>query len=177
MTLLSNGHTYKDKNSWSDQNLHYMIKVAKAISYNQNFILPGLSSLTPMLYTCIKSWYLIKLSLQKSSTSFHQVSCRLRVCSMVRLPWLSCPYNYGKILILIKKTTHSSSSKPRTAEMMILSLGAMTGLKKCCITNHHICSGYFTQVSKPWAVGLLFFNCFHVRVSCVLKCNHFTVIW
>ena len=31
--------------------------------------------------------------------------------------------------------THSSSSKPRTAQMMILSLVAMTGLKKFCRTS------------------------------------------
>ena len=40
--------------------------------------------------------------------------------------------------------------------MMIISLVAMTELKKYCITLMHICSGYFTQVSEPWPVGLLF---------------------
>ena len=33
----------------------YMIEVAKALSYSQHFILRGLFSLFPMLYTCIKS--------------------------------------------------------------------------------------------------------------------------
>ena len=43
-----------------------------------------------------------------------------------------------------------SSSKLRTAQMMIFSLVAMIGLEKCCIT-----SAYVTQVSEPWPVGLL----------------------
>ena len=38
-----------------------------------------------------------------------------------------------------------------------LSLVVMTGLGKCCIRFAYICSGYFTQVSEPWPVGLLFF--------------------
>ena len=39
--------------------------------------------------------------------------------------------------------------------MMIFSLVAMTGLEKCCITSAYR-SGYVTQVSDPWSVGLLF---------------------
>ena len=31
-----------------------------------------------------------------------------------------------------------SSSKPRTAQMIILSLVAMTGLEKCCITSAYL---------------------------------------
>ena len=42
---------------------------------------------------------------------------------------------YGKMMI--RKKTHSSS-KPRTAQMMILSLDAMTGLEKCCITSAYL---------------------------------------
>ena len=37
--------------------LPYIIEVTKALSYNQNFILRELSSLAPLMYTCIKSWY------------------------------------------------------------------------------------------------------------------------
>ena len=40
--------------------------------------------------------------------------------------------------------------------MMIFSLVAMTGLEKM-LHNIHICSGYVTQVSDPWPVGLVFF--------------------
>ena len=36
---------------------------------------------------------------------------------------------------MIKK---NSSSKPRTAQMMNLSLVAMTGLEKCCITSSYL---------------------------------------
>ena len=39
---------------------------------------------------------------------------------------------------------------------MIFSLVAMTGLEKCCITSAYR-SGYVTQVSDPWPVGLLYF--------------------
>ena len=34
MTLESNEHTYKDKNTWSVLNLQYMIEETKALSYN-----------------------------------------------------------------------------------------------------------------------------------------------
>ena len=37
--------------------LQYIIEVAKALSYNKNFILPWLSSPAPVLYTYIKSRY------------------------------------------------------------------------------------------------------------------------
>ena len=53
---------------------------------------------------------------------------------MATLHLLSCPY--GKIMIINK--THSSFSKPRPAQMMILSLVAMTGLEKCCITSAYL---------------------------------------
>ena len=52
-----------------------------------------------------------------------------------------------------------SSSKLRTAQMMIFSLVAMIGLEKCCITSAYVCSGYVTQVSEPWPMGLLFMHC------------------
>ena len=35
----------------------------------------------------------------------------------------------------------------------------------------HICSGYFTQVSEPWPVGLLFFEYFAFIQNFVL-CHH-----
>ena len=51
---------------------------------------------------------------------------------------------------------HLVDTKPRLAQMMILSLVAMTGLKKCCITSAYLQWLNFTQVSELWPVGLLF---------------------
>ena len=71
------------------------------------------------------------------STKFHvhpTFEIRLRVCSNDHAPLTVMPI-YGKIKI---KRTHSSTSKPRTAQMMILSLVAMTGLEKCCITSAYL---------------------------------------
>ena len=70
------------------------------------------------------------------STKFHgdpTVETGLRVCSNGHAPLTVMPL-YGKIMI--KK--HSSSSKPRPVQMMILSLVAMTGLKKCCVTSAYL---------------------------------------
>ena len=55
--------------------------------------------------------------------------------------------------------------------MMICSLVAMTELKKCCITQMHICSGYFTQVSELWPVGLLF-----IFLHENMPCGHLTKV-
>ena len=49
---------------------------------------------------------------------------------MVMFDLLSCPYMVNNN----NKKTHSSS-KPRTAHMMVLSLVALTGLDKFCITS------------------------------------------
>ena len=59
----------------------------------------------------------------------------LRVCSDDHAP-LTVMSIYGKKIIIIKK--HSSSSKPRTAQMMILALVAMIGLEKCGITSAYL---------------------------------------
>ena len=47
---------------------------------------------------------------------------------------------YGKIMIIKKnkQKKQSFSSKPRIAQMMILSLVAMTGLEKCCIASAYL---------------------------------------
>ena len=60
----------------------------------------------------------------------------LRVCANGHAPLTIMPI-YGKIMI-IKKHTHSSFSKPRNAQMMILSFVAVTGLEKCCITSAYL---------------------------------------
>ena len=68
------------------------------------------------------------------STKVHvgpTVETGLRVCSNSYAPLTVMPI-YGKIMIIKKK---HSSSKPRTSQMMILSLVAMTGLEKCCISS------------------------------------------
>ena len=80
------------------------------------------------------------------STKFHvnpTVEMGVRVCSNCHPPLTVIP-EYGKIgkIMIIKKTQktkkHSSSSKSRTAQMMFLSLVAMTGMDKCCITSAYL---------------------------------------
>ena len=74
------------------------------------------------------------------SIKFHvdpSVEMGLRVCSTDHEPLTVMPI-YGKIMIIKKKKRTHSSSKPRTAQMMILSLVAMTGLEKCCITSAYL---------------------------------------
>ena len=58
----------------------------------------------------------------------------LRVCSNGHAPLTVLPI-YGKIMIIKKNTP---SSKPRPTQMMILSLVAMTGLEKYCITSAYL---------------------------------------
>ena len=75
------------------------------------------------------------------STKFHvdpTVEMGLKVCSNGHAPLTVVPID-GKIMTI--KNTHIlllSSSKPRTAQMMILSFVAMTGLEKCCITSAYL---------------------------------------
>ena len=75
------------------------------------------------------------------STKFHvdpTVETGLRVCSNGHSSLTVMPI-HGKIMITKKqKKTHTSSSKPRTAQMMILLLVAMIGLGKCCITTAYL---------------------------------------
>ena len=76
------------------------------------------------------------------------VETGLRVCSNGQAPLTVLPI-YGKIMIIIKKT-HSSSSKPRTAQMVIFLLVAMTGLEKCCIASAYLQWLFHSGlVSKP----------------------------
>ena len=73
------------------------------------------------------------------STKFHvdpTVETGLRVCSNGHIPLTVMPI-YGKIMI-IKKQTYFSSSQPRPAQMLILSLVAMTGWAKYCITSAYL---------------------------------------
>ena len=49
-----NTHT-KTKIPEMSKTLKYIIEVARALSYNQNFILRGFFSPAPVLYTCLKS--------------------------------------------------------------------------------------------------------------------------
>ena len=66
------------------------------------------------------------------STKFHvnpTVETGWRFCSNGHALLTVMPiYTCSKIMLIIK--AHSSSSKPRPAQMMILSLIAMTGLEK-----------------------------------------------
>ena len=83
------------------------------------------------------------------------VEMGLRVCSNGHAPLTVMPL-YGKITII--KKTHSSSSKPRPAQMMILSLVAMTGLEKCCITSAYL-QWLFHSGGRAMACGPLVFCC------------------
>ena len=88
------------------------------------------------------------------STKFHVspvVETRLRICSNGHAPLTVMPI-YGKIMIIKK---HSFSSKPRTAQMTILSLVAMTGLEKCCITSAYL-QWLFHSGERAMAHGPLF---------------------
>ena len=72
------------------------------------------------------------------STKFHvapTVETGFKVCSNGYAP-LTYMLIYSKMMII--KKTHSSFSKPRTAQMMILSILAMTGLEKCCIASAYL---------------------------------------
>ena len=88
------------------------------------------------------------------STKFHvdpTVEMGLSICSNGHTSLTVMPI-YGKMMMIKKKHTHSSS-KPRTAQMMILSLVAMTGLEKCCITSAYLqwlfYSGERTMARRP----------------------------
>ena len=72
------------------------------------------------------------------STKFHVdpiVETVLKVCSNGHAPLIVIPID-GKITVIRK--THSSSSKRSPAQMVILSLVAMTGLEKCCIASAYL---------------------------------------
>ena len=103
-----------------------MIELAEAISCNQNFVYMYKSMI---LLNTFSSEISLPISTMVHVDS--TVEMGLRVCSNGYAPLTVMPI-YGKIMII--KKTHSSS-KPRTAQMMILSLVAMTGLEKCCITS------------------------------------------
>ena len=75
---------------------------------------------------------------------------------IVMLHRLSCPYTEFK-KNKKKKTTLSSPSKPRTAQMMILPLVAMTGLEKYCITSAYLQWLFHSGERAMWPVGVLFF--------------------
>ena len=91
------------------------------------------------------------------STKFHvdpTVETGLRVCSNGHAP-LTVMTIYGKKMII--KRTHSSSSKPRPAQMMVLSLDALTGLEKCCITSAYL-QWLFHSGERAVALGPLVFK-------------------
>ena len=69
----------------------------------------------------------------------------LRVCSNGPAP-LTIMHTYCK---------DDNKKQPRTAQNDYLFVSCNDRIEQCCI-NLHICSGYFTQVSEPWPLGLLF---------------------
>ena len=86
-------------------------------------------------------------------TKFHidpTVEMRLRVCSNGHAPLTVIPIYGTKIIISILLQNQE------LLKMMILSLVAMTEWKNVA-EDLHIWSGYFTQVSQMWPLGLLFF--------------------
>ena len=78
-----------------------------------------------VLFTCLKSWFF-----RNHLANFHQIS-----------HWFYC-WN----VIIVHSNDHApltvrsiySPSKLRIAQMMIFSLVAMMGLKKCCITSAYL---------------------------------------
>ena len=99
-----------------------------------------------MLFTCIKSWFF-----RNHLANFHQIS-HWSFCWNVIDSYSNdhAPLTVGPIY---------SSSKLRTAQMMIFSLVAIIGLEKCCITSaclQWLChSGERTVARGP----LVFFFC------------------
>ena len=74
-----------------------------------------------------------------------------------------CAVYMYKIMILQKPLSQYSSSKLRTAQMMIFSLVAMLGLEKCCTTSaclQWLChSGERTVARGPRFFFVFFFFC------------------
>ena len=75
------------------------------------------------------------------------VEMGLRVCSNSYAPLTVMPI-FGKIMI-IKKNTHSSSSKPRTAQMIILSLVSFVSTHNICFLRE-IRKNVNFRASKSW---------------------------
>ena len=82
-----------------------------------------------MLFTCIKSWFF-----RNHLANFHQISywsfCWNVIDSLFRWSWV---YSDDHAPLTVRPIY--SSSKLRTAQMMIFSLVVMIGLKKFCITS------------------------------------------
>ena len=99
MTLESNEHTHKDK--IAEVSKTNMIEEAKALSYNQNFILHGLFFPCPVLYTFKIMVLLNNFSSEATwpvSVKFqvdNTVEMRFRVCSNSHAPLTIMPI-YGK---------------------------------------------------------------------------------
>ena len=94
MTLESNEHRHRQK-MLKCLNLQYIIEVAKAVSYTQNFILSGLSCPVSVLYTII---ILLNNFSSESTwpifTKFHvtpAVKMGVRVCSSGHAPLTVMP--------------------------------------------------------------------------------------
>ena len=107
-----------------------MIQVAKARKLQSTFYSAR------FIFPCPYSVCMYKIMIRNQLANFHDrtVETGLRVCSNGHAPLTVMPI-YGKIMIK-KTTTLPSSSKPRNAQIMILSfIVAMTGLEKCCITS------------------------------------------
>ena len=140
-----NTHTHKDKN--------YKLKCLKLTIYDcssKSFKLQSKFYYARVIFPCSYAVYMYKIMICKLllntfsseiswqiSTKFHvdpTVEMGLRVCSNGHTPLTVMPI-YGKVMII--KKTHSSS-KPRTAQMMILSLVAVIALEKCCITSAYL---------------------------------------
>ena len=90
-----------------------------------------------VLFTCIKSWFF-----RNHLANFHQISHWSYCWNVIDglFKW-SCSIDLRPIY---------SSSKLRTAQMMIFSLVVMIGLEKCCITS--ACLQWLRWASRgPWA--------------------------
>ena len=126
MTLKSNEHTIKGNNIWSVWNLHYMIEVAKALRYKQNFILRGLPS--PAL-CCIQ---VLNHDIVKHLLFWNHVA-KFYVGPTVDTGFRVCSNGPAPLTRIDGKTNNNNKQILQNKElvkMMILSLVAMTKLKK-----------------------------------------------
>ena len=149
MTFESNEHTQKTK-------------VAEVTIYDwssKSFKLQSKFYSARVILLCPYAVYMYKIMILLTFSSEIRLPISTKFCVDSTVDWesvqmvtlLTVMFMYGKIMITKKtKKTHSSSSKPRTAQMMTLSLVAMTGFEKCCITSAYLqCAA--VAISLRWA--------------------------
>ena len=109
-----------------------------------------------MLFTCIKSWFF-----RNYLANFHQIShwsfCWNVIDSLFK--W-SCPIDCQAHIFFFKTKNYSNDD-------IFISCDDRIG--KNVAWHLHVCSGYVTQVSEPWPVGLLFLSIIHLSVHTFIQ--------